>query len=195
MSNRGRPANPPTDKESEKVKELLGVDAPLADIAVAVKRSVPWLRKYFSDEINSRKNNRRAPPKPERKISQAERDKVIRYVGCKMSIEDVARVMDMTPEELKAYFPDEIASGQAKYRAKVLDKLDAQMDVGTVGATNRLEALTVIPEPADPAAARQGPNLGKKAAAAANAGAAAAAGGVFAPPAPPRLAVDNTRPK
>ena len=89
-------------------------------------------------------------------------------------------------------FGERLNKLRAKYRAKVLDKADQLMEAGNVGATNRLEALTVIPDPAEGGGAqRQGPNLGKKAAAAAAAGAAATGGGAFAPPPPPKLVVNN----
>jgi len=111
-----------------------------------------------------------------------------------MNVDQVARALGMTVGELKASFGEEIRTGNARYRARVLDSLDEQMADGVVGATNRLEALTVITDPQErPGAERQGPNLGKKAASRAAAAAAASGGGTFAPPPPPRLAVDNTK--
>lgn len=190
MKKKGRPTRDPTDAEREKVVELVGLDAPLADIAIALKRSVPNVRKYFSAQLNLRKKK---APVSDFKATALDREKVIRYIGCRMTVEDVARVIGVTPDELKEHFADEIVTGRAKYRAKVLDNLDSQMDDGTVGATNRLEALTVIPDPSDkePGADRIGPNLGKKAAGAASAAAAASGGGMFSPPSAPKLVVNN----
>lgn len=190
MANRGRPSRPPTDAERDKIKALVELNAPIADIAKAVERSVPNLKKYFAALLIFPKKNK---PGSNFNPTQAQREKVILYIGCKMSPADVARVIGCTEDELKIHFENEVSTGRAKYRAKVLDKLDVQMDAGTVGATNRLEALTVIldPESKEPGADRIGPNVGKKAAGAAAASAAAKSGGTFAPPAPPRLVVDN----
>lgn len=191
MKKRGRPSREPTDEERKKVKELVELESPFADIAKALNRSIPNLKKYFSRELFSRKK-KAVTPAPY-KITQVHREKVIRYIGCKMSVDDVARVLDLTAEQLLELFPDEIRTGQAKFRAKVLDELEVQMGQGVVGATNRLEAITVIPDDKDPGAERIGPNMGKKAAAAVTAGAAAAGGGVFAPPTPPKLKLVETK--
>lgn len=195
MANRGRPGRPPTAAEIEKVKMLVEVKAPICDIAKALDRSIPNLKKYFSEYLIFQKKKK---PLPQRKITEADRERVIRYVGCRMSSKDIARVFDMTVGEVEEYFPEELAGGRAKYRAKVIDNLHEQMEDGTVGATNRLEALSSIPDPKEgetPGAAsiRPGPNLGKKAAAAAAAGAAATGGGAFAPPPPPaiKMVVNN----
>lgn len=190
MTKRGRPSYVPTDEEKEKVKQLVAVSAPIADIAKALGKSEPTLRKYFSAYLIFPKKNK---PAPEVQITQAQRDKVILYLGCKMSVADVGRVFGLTVEQMEQHFPEELATAHAKYRAKVLEKLDAQMDVGTVGATNRLEAITVIPDGDESPGERKGPHVGKKAGAAAAAGAAIIGGGRFAPRPSPKIAVDNTK--
>jgi hypothetical protein len=186
LSKRGRPANEPSDEEREKVKELVAVKTPVADIAKLLGRSLPTLRKYFPRELFSAK---KIKPADDLKVTALMRAKVVRYIGCKMAAEQVARVLDITLEQLEAHFPDELVTGQAKCRAKIIDHLHDQMEEGVVGATNRLETLTALPEGGGGTAAT-GPG-GKKAAAASAAKAAATAGGRFAPPSPPKLVVNN----
>lgn len=189
MTKRGRPSREPTKDEREKVEQLAGNSAPVADIARALKRSIPNLRKYFRKELISGKKS--AAPKTALpfKVTKVHREKVVRYIGARMSPQDVAYVLDCTVEQLEEHFAEEIKRGGAKYRAKVIDNLDAQMEEGLVGATNRLEAMTAIPE----GAAAPGAHLGKKAAADAVARAAAGGGNRFAPPAAPKLIVNNDK--
>lgn len=191
MANRGRPAREPTPDQRKKVVDLLAAKAPLGDIAAMMGYSKPTFRKYFSAELISAKKSEeeKLPPL---KITDVMREKVVRYIGCQMSPEQVADVLDITVEQLEANFAAELAKGQSKYRAKVLDMLDQEATKeGTIGAINRLEALTVIPAPEDPKV--PGAHIiGKKAAQRASAGAAASAGGKFAPRPAPKLAVDNT---
>lgn len=190
MAKKGRPTREPTEAERNQVVELVAKNSPIADIARLLKRSEPNLRKYFSPQLFSEKKARKSDKAPFR-ITKLLREKVSRYIGCKMPPEDVARVIGCTPEELEKFFPDEIATGHAVTRANVIDHLHDQMEDGTSGATNRLEALTA---PAGPGPAAQAPGyVGKKVAANAAASAAASAGGIFAPPSGPKLAVDNTK--
>lgn len=197
MAKRGRPSREPTREEKKKVKELVGVGASVADIAKALNRSEPNLRKFFSKELISRKK-REAGRQPPFRITKVIREKVSRYIGCKMSKLEVARVIGCSVDELEEFFPEEILTGHAKARAHVIDKLHDQMEEGVAGATNRLEAITAAPDPeADavkgPKAQGQGASyIGKKVTERAGAHAAAAAGGRFAPMAPPRVVVDNT---
>lgn len=184
MTKRGRPANEPSDEEREKVKELVRDKAPIADIAKLLGRSIPTLRKYFSRELFFEK---KIKPPDDLKVTALMRSKVIRYIGCKMAPEQVARALGITPEQLEAHFPDELVTGQAKCRANIIDHLHDQMEEGVVGATNRLETLTALPDGVGAA-----PGVGgKKAAAASAAKAAASAGGRFAPPTAPKLVVNN----
>lgn len=189
---RGRPSKEPTEAEREKVKELVRVETPIADIAKLLNRSVPTIRKFFSRELFSEKKIKKSGSTfvP----TAAHREKVARYIGCKEKIVDVARVIGCTEDELKEHFAEEIAVGRAKARAMVLDAYFDQMADGITGATNRLEALTApvlddqgkgtgVPSPTPSG------YVGKKFAAARAADAAVAAGGKFAPRGAPRLAV------
>ena len=124
MAKAGRPPRTPTEDERKKVKELLEVNASIADMAKMLGYSKPTFRKYFSAEIFSAKKSQEEKTEP-LKISQADRDKVVRYVGCQMSVEQVAHAMDLTVDELEKHFAAEIEKGQAKYRAKVIDHLDS----------------------------------------------------------------------
>ncbi len=195
MSKRGRPTKEPSAEDRAKVKELLVGGAPLSDVAKLMGRSVPNLRKHFKSELFSGKKIAAKKKEPSRKVTAEMRAKVERYIACKMTPRQVAYAMDYKTdaefENFKADFGLELEVGAAKYRAKVIDRLDEQMIGGVVGATNKLEALTQIIE-GDQAPASQAPGyVGKKVAAKAAAAAAAAAGGKFAPPAPPKLVVNN----
>lgn len=193
MTKRGRKPKKPSADDRLKVRQLLKDDAPITDIAKMLGYSAPTFRKHFQQEILSE----RKKPEPAiiaRKITEDMRGKVKRYIGCKMPVRKVALVMgyesEAEIEQFKTDFAREIEIGDAVYRAKVLDKLDAQMEGGVLGATTKLEALTQIVEPGEPSQAQQSPGyVGKKAAAKAEAAATAANGGKFAPRTPPRLAV------
>ena len=188
MSKRGRPSVEPTDDEKQKVKELLSAKAPLADIASMVGHSIPWLRKYFARELKSGKKIEVAA-KPEFKPRKGDHQKVERYIGCRMSPDQVARVIGCSVEDLQAHFAEQIATGEARTRANIIDALHDQMEEGISASTNRLEAMTAIP--AEGAAPTAG-GVGKKAAAAADAKAAVQGGGRFAPRPAPKVVVDNT---
>lgn len=193
MAKMGRPTREPTDAEREKVKELLGLGLSVASIAKALEYSAPTFRKYFSREIFAGKKV--ATPEAPFKITKLHREQVILLVAGKMSIEDVGRVLDLTAEQVAELFPNEIRTGQAKYRATVLGRLDEQSRDGNVSATNRLEALTVIPLTGGEGDANARPGyVGKKVAARAAADAAVSAGGKFAPRSAPRLAVVGGKP-
>lgn len=189
MAKRGRPTRPPSEAEREKVKELSAVGSPIADIAKLVKRSIPNLRKYFPRELDYGKKKPQAGFEP----TAVQREKVIRYIGCKMKPEDVARAIGCTVEQLRAGFADELATGAAKARASVIDHLHDQMAEGLVGATNRLEVLTAGSD-SDGAATRAPAQVGKKIAARLAAEqAVTGATNPFAPRPPPKLIVNNAK--
>lgn len=187
MAKRGRPTKMPTAKDRAKVTELLAEKSPISDVAKLFGYSVPTFRKYFQSEILSERKPQ-APAAPVRKVTDEMREKVKRYIGCKMPPRQIAYALGYeSDDDFEAFQQDfhrEIEIGAAVYRAKVLDQLNVQMAAGTIGATNKLEALTQFAEVGDGA----GP-VGKKAAAKADAEAGVAAGGKFAPRAPPKLAV------
>lgn len=197
MAKRGRPTKEPSAEDRAKVKELLGEGEPVATLAKLFGYSVPTFRKYFSAELFAVKKMVENS-KPARRITDEMRERVKRYIGCKMPVERVAMVMGYdVPEELdefKADFHREIAVGAAVYRAKVIDQLDAQMAVGMVGATNKLEALTQITEQGDEPQSQSAGYVGKKAAAKADAAAAIAGGSKFAPRPGPRLVANGGKP-
>lgn len=191
MAKRGRPTKEPTPEDRAKVKELLAEGSPISDLAKMFGYSAPTFRKYFSSEIFTGKKIVENSL-PARRITDEMREKVKRYIGCRMPPQQVALAVGYeTPEEFEAFkvdFQRELAVGAAVYRAKVLDRLDQQMTGGMVGATNKLEALTQITERGDEPLSQSPGYVGKKEAANAAAHAAAAAGGKFAPRVPPRLA-------
>jgi len=196
MAKRGRPTKTPTPEDRAKVAELLAAKAPLSDIAKLLGYSVPTLRKYFQAEIFSEKKLiERAVPV--RKVTEAKREKVKRYIGCKMPMRDVARAIGYEDDDAYDAFLDdfahEIRIGAAVYRAKVLDRLDDQMTGGVTGATNKLEALTQLTDSGDTPQAQSPGYVGKKAAAQADAAAAMASGSKFAPRGAIRLAANGGR--
>jgi AraC-like DNA-binding protein len=197
MSKAGRPTKAPTKADRKKVTELLADKAPISDLAKLLGYSLPTFRKYFQEEIFSAKKSREATT-PVRKVTDEQREKVKRYVGCKMPIRQVAYALGYETEPdfdtFKVDFQREIEIGGAVYRAKVLDQLDVQMRAGTVGATNKLEALTQVVEVGEGGPALGAGYVGKKAAAKADAEAVVTEGSKFAPRAAPRLATANGKP-
>jgi AraC-like DNA-binding protein len=191
MTKRGRPTKMPTAQDRAKVRELLAEKAPISDMAKLLGYSEPTFRKHFQPEILSERKLK--PSAPGRKVTDDMREKVKRYIGCKMPARQVAYALGYESDDdftaFKADFQREIEVGAAVYRAKVLDQLNIQMVAGTLGATNKLEALTQFDEPGESGAA-----VGKKAAARADAEAGVAAGGKFAPRTAPRLVAVNGGP-
>lgn len=191
MTKRGRPSKEPTATERAKVAELLVNDAPLSDIAKMLGYSMPTFRKHFKAAIFAVRKPK-ILTKPQRVITNDQRAKVKRYVGCKMPLRKIALVLGYEAEEdfdaFRSDFSWEIEIGDAVYRAKVLDRLDEQMSAGMIGATNKLEVLTQICQEGDAPAVM---SLGKKASAQADADAAVAKGGIFAPRSSPRLAASG----
>lgn len=197
MAKRGRPTKEPSAEDRAKVKELLEERATVAEMARLFGYSVPTFRKYFHAELFYAKKLVENS-KPARKITDEMREKVKRYIGCRMPIQQVAFALGYESEDeidaFKGDFRREIAVGAAVYRAKVLDRLDAQMTGGMVGATNKLEALTQITEDSGDPQAQSSGYVGKKAAAKADAAAIVAGGGRFAPRSAPRLVASGGKP-
>jgi len=197
MAKAGRPTKAPTKADRKKVTELLADKAPISDLAKLFGYSLPTFRKYFREEIFSAKKSREAET-PARKVTDEQREKVKRYVGCKMPLQQVAYVLGYEAEAdfetFRSDFRREIEIGSAVYRAKVLDQLDVQMRAGTVGATNKLEALTQAVDAGEGGPALGAAYVGKKAAAKADAEAVVTQGSKFAPRAAPRLATANGKP-
>lgn len=193
MSKRGRPTFEPTAEQRKKVLKLSGDGNSIADIARLTKISKPTLRRYFPDELISGKRNRagKKTAAPKFKITTALRLRVSRLIGGGMEPGEIAIVLGCTEEQLREHFEPDIANGRIRFRAQAIDDLAFQSASGKTSATNQIMALTaptsdVAQQPAIPGTA------GKKAAATANAQRMAAAGGMFAPPAPPKLIVDNS---
>ncbi|MGF6633539.1 hypothetical protein [Paraburkholderia sp. MM6662-R1] len=53
MSRNGRPPYEPTDGDRQKVKTLVGIGVPQADICKVMQISKPTLRKHFKSEIET----------------------------------------------------------------------------------------------------------------------------------------------
>ena len=199
MGKRGRPAKEPSAEDRAKVADLLARKVPIEDLAKMFGMSKPTFRKYFqSDLIAGKKIGDKS--KPSREITQAQRDKVIRYIGFGMKPEKVALAVgyigDGEYDHFRADFKQELEVADAVARASLIDQLVAQSQAGLVGATNRLEALSRPAAEQDGAGAapQTSEYVGKKAAARADAALAVAGGGKFAPRGAPRLVASGGKP-
>ena len=170
MAKRGRPTKEPSPDDRAKVADLLAKKVPVTDIAAIFQMSAPTLRKYFRAEFFTGK---KIPDKskPTREITDAQREKVIRYLGYNMAPQEIAQVIGYRGEgefeNFESDFALELDIGKAVTRAKTLDRLDDQSKAGLIAATNKLEALSrpTIAKDAVPAE-----HIGKKAAATQRAG-------------------------
>ena len=145
MAKRGRPSKEPTQEDRAKVSELLAKKVPVTDIAAIFQMSAPTLRKYFRDEFFTGK---KIADKftPSREVTDALREKVVRYLGYNMSAADIALAIGYRgADEYENFLNDyalELRIGKAVTRAETIDLLVKQSAGGLIGATNKLEALS-----------------------------------------------------
>ena len=130
-----------------------------------------------------------------------QRETVEQMTSCGEPLATIARALGIDDATLRKHFAEELANGIASKRKEVVAALFKAMREGSAPATRRLEEMTR--EAALAAgfmcqAPRSGmsdgpapPRLGKKDAAAAEAERIASSGGKYAPPAPPKLVVNN----
>lgn len=197
MAKRGRPPKEPTPEQRAKVADLLAKKVPVTDIAAIFQMSAPTLRKYFRDEFFTGKKIA-SKSAPSREVTDAQREKVKRYLGYGMEPEDIALAIGYHGEgeydNFRSDFAHELHIGRANTRAETIDLLIKQSEAGLIGATTKLEALSRPMPTKDGPAAPAAEYIGKKNAAKADAQAAVAAGGKFAPRSGPRLAAVNGSP-
>ena len=198
MGKRGRPAKEPSAEDRAKVADLLAKKVPIEDLAKLFLMSKPTFRKYFQSEIFAGKKTG-DKPKPTREVTDAQREKVTKYLGFGMSSEEVSLVLGYTGDgeydQFRADFALELRIAKAVARATTIDRLDEQSRGGLVGATNRLEVLSRPPvDKTDTGNAGTSEYVGKKATARADAAAVVAAGGKFAPRGAPRLVASGGKP-
>ncbi len=135
--------------------------------------------------------------RPSFKPTAAKRREVEELRSCGMSEDDVARALGISTPTLQKYFAGELLNGAARKRAEIIKLLHKSARAGNVSAQKKLEEMTRVSALAEgfmgkaPAEPKQAPPLGKKEQAAAAAEALAGAGGKYAPPAPPKLVVNN----
>jgi hypothetical protein len=133
--------------------------------------------------------------RPQFRATPALRRKVEELVSCGMSKDECARAIGCSTPTLEKHFEDELANGVAKKRAEVIGMLYRAAKKGNVTAQKKLEEMSRIAGAAEAVDARskpvKGPRLGKKEEQQAAADAVVAGAGKFAPPAPPKLVVDN----
>jgi hypothetical protein len=142
--------------------------------------------------------------RPEYDPMLSDRTKVEQLVFAGMTHDDIARVLGISAPTLRKHFADEIATGRAKVMAEIMLAQIAAAKGGNVSAQKACLERAQIAESAS--AARSGwavpqeraqtpprePKLGKKEQRQVVAERGSSEG-IFAVPAAPRLAVDNTR--
>lgn len=103
--------------------------------------------------------SKRAKPKPRKALvtgrpefspSTEERQKVEVLIAGRMSHDDIARVLGITPPTLRKHFKDELATGLAKKRAEVLVALHTSALAGNASAQKSMLALTGVAQSANP---------------------------------------------
>ena len=170
MAKRGRPTKEPTPDDRAKVADLLAKKVPVTDIAAIFGMSAPTLRKYFRDEFFTGKKIA-DKSKPSREVTDAQREKVIRYLGYNMTPQEIALVIGYRGEgefeDFASDFALELNIGKAVTRAETIDLLVKQSAGGLIGATNKLEALS---RPIAAPTSTPTEHIGKKAAALVRAG-------------------------
>jgi hypothetical protein len=152
-------------------------------IAAAVGRSVPNLRKFFAVELGLENKSAAAPVK----ITAQMRDDVALMAACGEPQARIAKAIGVGEADLAKHFAADLEAGAARYRLKVLRRLEDQADKN-LGALTKLAALTA---PGSDGADTSSGYIGKKVAAKADAEAAIGAGSKFAPRSAPRLAAVN----
>lgn len=138
--------------------------------------------------------------RPTFQVTAKHRRQVAELIACGMTQDDVARAIGCTKPTLLKHFPEELRTGAAQKRAEVLGMLYRNARKGNVSAQRHLEAMTRVGVAAEavanrggdgepPAQAPQAEKMGKKQLQQA---AAEKVTGKFAPPAPPKLVVNNS---
>lgn len=109
---------------------------------------------------------------------------------CGESDNTIARALSIDPDTLRKHFGDELADGHAQRRKEVIGLMFDAARAGNVAAIKKLEEMGRAAGAAAAVKAREpkAAKLGKKEEQQA---AARRVGGKFAPPAPPKLVVDN----
>lgn len=112
---------------------------------------------------------------------------------CGESDNTIARALGIDPDTMRKHFADELADGHAQRRKEVIGLLFAAARAGNVTAQKHLDQLGRAVGAHESVKAREtpAPKLGKKEEQLAAAQAVAAGVSKFAPPAPPKLVVDN----
>lgn len=129
--------------------------------------------------------------RPEFAPSDEEREKVRVLKASGMSNEAIAEAIGISEPTLRKHFSSEMEIATAKVRADVLWARYQSAMKGNVSAQNRMleqVAASAAHQKKAPEKPEKQPKLGKKEE---QKNAAKAVGGKFAPPAPPKLVVDN----
>jgi predicted transcriptional regulator len=128
--------------------------------------------------------------RPPFKPTATMRRKVEELVSCGMSQDECARALDISVPTLTKHFEEELANGTAKKRAEVIGMIFRSAKKGNVSAQKKLEEMSRIAGAAEAIKGREKkvPEPGKKEQ---EKIAAANVTGKFAPPAAPKLVVDN----
>lgn len=133
-----------------------------------------------------------ATGRPAFKPTAANRRKVEELVSCGVSQDDCARALGITKPTLVKHFEEELANGVARKRAEVIAMLYKQARKGNATCIKKLEEMSRVAGAAEAVGGRaktpKEPTPGKKEQQQAAAGRVA---GKYAPPAAPKLVVDN----
>lgn len=128
--------------------------------------------------------------RPAYRPSLEDRQMVEQMKFCGDSENTIARALGIDPDTLRKHFPEELADGHAQRRKEVVGMLFGAARSGNVAAIKRLEEMGRVAGAQEAVKSREAkaPKLGKKEE---QKLAAQAIAGKFAPPAPPKLVIDN----
>lgn len=133
---------------------------------------------------------RRGPGQPEHRPTIEMRQTVEEMKFCGESEDVIARALGISTPTLRKHYAVELSDGHSNRRKEVIGLLFTAARKGNVSAAKRLDEMGRIAGAASAVKAREvkPPKLGKKEQAQE---AAAQVGGKFAPPAGPKLVVNN----
>jgi len=142
-------------------------------------------------EKRSGKGRAASPGRPAFRPTIEQRRTVEEMKFCGESDNTIARALGIDPDTLRKHFPDELADGHAQRRKEVIGMLFSSARGGNVSAQKKLEEMGRVAAAAESVKQREPKTaaVGKKVQ---QQQAAENVGGKFAPPAGPRLAVNNT---
>lgn len=143
--------------------------------------------------MTEKPNTPRKRGRPAYRATLEDRQIVEQMKFCGESDATIARALGIDPDTMRKHFADELADGHAHRRKEVISLLFTAARNGNVAATKKLEEMGRAAGAAEAVKAREPRSAtpGKKEERQAAAEAVVAGNGKFAPPAAPRLVVNN----